>query len=116
MLPIENRTIVSRLIDSMIRENSGVARWASISQAVAFAPFSQNSNARDFGFAHAQLTQAKPLLLFWCSRRRAPLSGTRIAHQCLGDRFCRTPSAGRPLVGSDASLRLVDRKLGPQHE
>ena len=51
---------------------------AVISQVVALAPFSQNSNGCGLaGLAQAQLTQAKPSGLFWCIKIRVPLSGTR---------------------------------------
>jgi hypothetical protein len=50
-----------------------------ISQVVALAPFSQNSNTRgSAGLAQAQLTHMKPPVLFWLSRTRDPLIGTRL--------------------------------------
>ena len=49
-----------------------------ISQAVALAPFSQNSAGCGMaGLAQAQLTHMKPLGLFCSSSTRAPFAGMR---------------------------------------
>src|SRR5471030_462936 len=58
-------------------KNSGVARLVVISQAVAFAPFSQNSNkCGSAGLAHEQLTHAKPSGLFCLNNTRVPFTAT----------------------------------------
>ena len=58
-------------------KNSGVTALAVISQAVAFAPFSQNSKTcGSAGLAQAQLTHMKPSGLFCCISTRVPLTAT----------------------------------------
>ncbi len=53
-------------------------RRVVISQLVALAPFSQNSNrCGSAGFAQAQLTQAKPSGLFWRIKDGGALAITR---------------------------------------
>src|SRR3954447_26399324 len=61
-----------------LAKNSDVTRLLVISQVVALAPFSQNSNTRgSAGLAQAQLTHMKPSGLFCFIRTRGPRSGTR---------------------------------------
>ena len=60
-----------------LANSAGVARRAVISHAVAFAPFSQNSNgSAEAGFDQAQLTHWKPSTLFCRSSTSGPLRGT----------------------------------------
>ena len=60
-----------------LAKKSGVHRCAVISQAVALAPFSQNSNGSGFaGLDHAQLTHWKPSTLFCRVKVSAPLAST----------------------------------------
>src|SRR3569832_334656 len=57
-------------------KNSGVVRLSVISQAVALAPFSQNSKGwGSAGLAHEQLTHMKPSGLFCFIRTSGPRSG-----------------------------------------
>ena len=75
----------SRAISDQVRnsvsvcllKNSGVVVLVVISQAVAFAPFSQNSNGwGEAGFAQEQLTHAKPSVLFCFNKISLPKMAT----------------------------------------
>jgi hypothetical protein len=65
-----------------------VARLLVISQVVALAPFSQNSQSRGTaGFAHAQLTHMKQSALFCFRITREPAKGLPVSRQALGKGF-----------------------------
>src|SRR5690606_29107022 len=67
---------VLKVLSVCSAKNSGPTLFGSSSQAVALAPFSQNSNRCGVaGFAHAQLTHMKPPGLFWWMSLGATRSG-----------------------------------------
>ena len=86
-----------QLADSMIREESRCRSMGVDFPGSSLAPFSQTSNGRDFGLAQAQLTHAKPWLLFWCSRRRAPRRGTRLRINASATAFAEPHPPAGPL-------------------
>src|ERR1700712_3966170 len=84
-----------------------------MSQVVALAPFSQNSNTRgSAGLAHAQLTHMKPWSLFCFKRTRLPLPGTCSCVRLLAKDFTDPqPPAGKSsgfTRRSALNLRLDD--------
>src|SRR6202167_2458391 len=88
--PIVFQVQVRNSVSVCLLKNSGVVVLVVISQAVALAPFSQNSNGwGDAGFAQEQLTHMKPSVLFCFSRislpRRATSSCVRIAPTAFTD-------------------------------
>ena len=89
-----------------VRKKSGVARWEVMSQAVALAPFSQNSKGSGLaGLTQAQLTHWKPSTLFCRVSARAPLAGTPVRRRILPrERAEPQPPAGLSYGLNDGSL------------